>query len=227
MGHRVAIMKDRAWRAALVIAAVALLGGCSSEVIEPEPVAADATAAPPAAETEAAAAAATEAPTEAAPTDEEIFAGWLEFDPAEVEAAPPPSSPAELIGGAPDRAGAEALAARLTDAGHDLTGLGVHVLPIAGTEGSLLVLSFDDKTALGQTDLDSGIGETFAKDLLGAMADLELSISQVAINYATADEEGPLVVTGTFPADKARGVLLGDAEAGKSVRLQVARGAKG
>ena len=162
----------------------------------------------------------TPAPTEtpAAAEEDPVEALWAYEPPA----VTPPEAAADIVGGAPDRVQAAALRRHLADSGHDLTKLGIHVLPIAGAEGSLLVLSFVDSTALGSSPDEAG--ERFAADLVDGMAELRMDVVQVALNYASTADGEPFVLTTTFKAADAKKVLSGAGDATDLVQVQLERG---
>ena len=153
---------------------------------------------------------------------EDAYAGFAEFDPATVTPAPPAQTPAELIGGAPDPVRAAIVERALRKRGHDLTGLGVHVLPIGGGAASLLVLTLDENAAMAEDEAGS-TSDRFAEDLVRAIRKKGVDVSQVAMNFGGTDLRGPYVVTMTFAAADAARILTGDEDSSDALRVQVSR----
>ncbi|MGD2103435.1 MAG: hypothetical protein PVG83_14480 [Acidimicrobiia bacterium] len=114
---------------------------------------------------------------------------------SEEEAPPLPSEgPSAYVGGSPHTLAAIGIARGLEEAGVDLSGISLSVLPINGTGASLLVMETTDEY------LDSALateeeGSNATVDLL-ALPEIEnASIEELVTIYRGVDEEGPYTLT--------------------------------
>ena len=169
----------------------------------------------------------TVADSEAAPVDD--FAALFSGDPDVLPAEPAPAAAtaAELIGGPPDRVSVTIIRRKLRKAGHDLTGAKLHVFPIEGERGSLLVMSADDSSSMVEDSGDMNeLSEDFGPDLLAALRSKGVGVTQVAFNFSSTDAEGPYAVTLTFTTKELK--RLGNArdDDDPPLRVQITRGGK-
>jgi hypothetical protein len=98
----------------------------------------------------------------------------------------------------PDREAAAALTAALQRDGMDMQGVSVHVLPMAGRDGSVAILTLDASQGL---DLEQwfggdggGMGDTFDSKTLE-----EMNITRLAFDYV--NDQGKSIVTLTVPTE--------------------------
>ena len=98
----------------------------------------------------------------------------------------------------PDREAAAALTAALQRDGMDMQGVSVHVLPMAGRDGSVAILTLDASQGL---DLErwfggdgGGMGDTFDSKTLE-----EMNITRLAFDYV--NDQGKSIVTLTVPTE--------------------------
>jgi len=117
-----------------------------------------------------------------------------------------PSLPDELppgydttLGGTPYYAAAAKIRESLESSGIPLQGIEIHVLPISGTDASLLVFE-TDLTAVA-TD-ESAVPDD-ATPALTALLESDVvktaNVARVVLNFRAADEQGPFVLTITMP----------------------------
>lgn len=98
----------------------------------------------------------------------------------------------------PDREAADTLMGMLRQGGMDMQGVSVHVLPMAGREGSVAILTMDASQGL---DLEQwfggdggGMGDTFDSKTLE-----EMNITRLAFDYV--NDQGKSIVTLTVPTE--------------------------
>lgn len=98
----------------------------------------------------------------------------------------------------PDREAADILTGKLQQDGMDMQGVSVHVLPMAGKNGSVALLTLDASQGL---DLEQafgseggGMGGVFDPDTLN-----DLNITRVAFDYV--DDTGKSIATLTVPTE--------------------------
>jgi hypothetical protein len=128
------------------------------------------------------------------------------------------------LGGSPDAATAAAVTRHLEDAGFDLTGVEISVLPVSGLDGSLLVFDITDE-AEGLLSSDDG-GEAFVKTFLSAPEMTEASVNQLVLTYRGSDEQGSYVATVTIPIAKLEAALASGTNVGDQLRVQIDREGK-
>lgn len=204
-------------RRALAVSALALVvvlggvGACSDD----DSQAADAEDSEGPAET-------TETTDDGAETDdiESLTADFLEVDWDSVEPAELPDDPADaIVGGAPDTTRGRAIRESLGSTGVDLTGTGVHVLPITGTGQWLLVLDVTDESALAGSGASSSDSFVFA--LIDQME--THGIAQLALNYTGSDDQGPFVLTATASLEDLQAAAAEEADPAEILRIQLER----
>lgn len=148
--------------------------------------------------------------------EEQAFPSFDEVEPITPD-LPPGGQVA--VGRTPLRGAADAIRTMIEQAGISVAGLEVHVLPIPGTDESLLVLESSATELADETGLDQDFDATFV-DVITSPAAQAANITRVALNYHDADEQGPLVFTMTLPVDAAVRMVEGtltDAEASEQV----------
>lgn len=159
-------------------------------------------------------------------SDDEIAALNAVFESADgVEELPP--IPAEgvdaYLGGSPDGVAAAAITLGLEQAGIDLSGITLSVLPITGADASLLVME------LGEGYLDSGLPtEAEGSEITGALLALpeieSAAITELVTVYRGVDEEGPFTLTFVVPMDALRDAYESGGALGDALLVQVDRG---
>jgi hypothetical protein len=152
-----------------------------------------------------------------------IFAG---FGDAGGEQLVVPPGTNTLLGGTPYYATAAQIKDSLTSNGISLDGLDIYLLPISGTDGSLLVIQGDANAATGD---DAGIPDDatpILTALLNSDAVKAAKITRVAMNFLSEDEQGPLVLTITMPVETLNKLLtetLSDEEAAANLKIGIER----
>jgi hypothetical protein len=167
-----------------------LLAGCAGSS-EPD----NAPGPPPAGSTE-------ESASEAAPPQSERSDVEIVEIPAVSSLAPPQG--ADLLGGTPNYAAGEAALAALDLSAQELlAGGGLMVLPISGTDQSLLVLAFDAITAgPATTDTLGSVESDAALQKLVNLPELsDANVVRVVILAAGNDDQGDYTMTVTIPWD--------------------------
>jgi hypothetical protein len=151
---------------------------------------------------------------------EEVFTMLVEGDGGDSEASPEGSD--LMLGGSPDTSAAAGIVSGLEDAGVDLTGATVSVLPVSGMAVSLLVLELSDEyleTALPGPDEDD--------DMTGALLSLpeieSASIVEVVTIYRGEDEVGPFTMTFTVSVDDMRQAYESGSDLGDQLQVQLER----
>jgi hypothetical protein len=128
------------------------------------------------------------------PQEADLFSVFDEVEPS-LPNVPPDTD--TLVGGAFYRAAAERVKASLAAAGIT-EGIEVYILPVAGTDSSLLI--FDAEiTADQQAPPEDAIPALRA--LLDAEAVRAANVTRFVLTFSGEDEEGPLVVTMTMPLE--------------------------
>lgn len=119
----------------------------------------------------------------------------------------------------PDREAEAALTAALKQGGMNMQGVSVHVLPMAGKDGSVAILTMDASQGL---DLEQwfggdggGMGDAFDSRTLE-----EMNITRLAFDYV--DNRGKSIVTLTVPTDALE--QSGDDEADEKEFLKAVMG---
>ena len=115
-----------------------------------------------------------------------------------------------VFAGPPDREAAAALMASLQAAGMNTQGVEVHVLPMAGQEGSAAIIVLDASKGF---DLDTWFGDGGTGDATGAFDEAtlqELGVTRLAFDYV--DASGKSIVTLTAATEDLD--ALDDQEAG-------------
>ena len=136
----------------------------------------------------------------------------------------PPDSLDAYLGTSPDAYAARVISLGLEEAGVDLTGITLSVLPVTGVDASLLVLEIGDEY------VGSGLlSETAGADITGALLTLpELdtaSVSELVIVYRGVDEQGPFTMTFAVSINALRDAYAAGGEAlGDALHVQVDRG---
>ncbi|MHB0858194.1 MAG: hypothetical protein ACYC5M_11570 [Anaerolineae bacterium] len=103
----------------------------------------------------------------------------------------------------PDREASTALLGALQQAGMDTQGVGVAVLPMAGQEGSVAILTLDASQGFDPQRLTSGEGDWDAIERLLDQGGLEdLGVTRLAFDYV--DQDGKSIVTLTASSDALR-----------------------
>jgi hypothetical protein len=96
----------------------------------------------------------------------------------------------------PDREADDILIGMLQQGGADMQGVSVHVLPMAGKDGSVAILTMDASQGLDLEQLfggdGGGMGDVFDPDTLN-----DLNITRLAFDYV--DDRGKSIVTLTVP----------------------------
>lgn len=137
-----------------------------------------------------------------------------------------PSVPTEgtdaYLGGSPDAYSAAAITLGLEEAGVELTGITLSVLPIGGMDASLLVLE------VGDAYFDPGfLTEAKGADITGALLALPeigtASIAELVTIYRGVDEEGPFSMTFAVSIDALREASVTGGELGDALVVQVDR----
>jgi hypothetical protein len=128
-----------------------------------------------------------------------------------------------FLGGSPDAYATAALTLDLEHAGVTLTGITLSVLPVTGTDASLLVMEVDDDSfAAGLPTEEEGGDLTTA---LLASPQLEAaSITELVTVYRSEDEEGPFTMTFAVTIDALRQAAATGESLGDAVAVQVDRG---
>ena len=111
----------------------------------------------------------------------------------------------DLLGGTPNVLAAEAIAQALAAAGFNLQGITIHVLPVTGTDESLLVLSVHE-------DQGPSIGDDpdpFISALLDAVDAQPVNVPRMAIHYFGTDDQGPYRITLAAPTQAMRDMASG------------------
>ena len=131
-----------------------------------------------------------------------------------------------ILGGSPDTVSAAAITRGLEDAGVDLSGIEVSVLPITGRDASLVVFEVtnEDEVVIsgeGQSDDD----DAFMKTLLAMPEVEEASITELVTIYRGVDDQGSFVVTFTVSISALEEALASGSEIGDDMLVQVERGA--
>jgi hypothetical protein len=126
------------------------------------------------------------------------------------------------LGGAPDVYTATAIKRGLAEAGVDLTGITLSVLPIGGTDQSLLVLEVED------TYLELGLPSAAeGADITGALLGLpeidSAAITLLATLYRGTDEEGAFTLTFAVPLAALAEAHATGGDVGDSLLVQVER----
>ncbi len=153
-------------------------------------------------------------------TPEAVFRAALEAD--EVPQAPT-EGPDVYLGGSPDVYAAAAISLGLGEAGVDLTGITLSVLPITGIDASLLVMELGDEDAIGGL-LTPEAGADITGALL-ALPEIETaSITELVMVYRGVDEEGPFALTFAVSIDALREAYQTGADLGDALLVQVDRG---
>lgn len=152
---------------------------------------------------------------------EEVFTMLVDGDDGASETSAEGSD--LLLGGSPDTSAAAGIAKGLEDAGVDLTGATVSVLPVSGMAVSLLVLELSDEyleTAFPGPDEDD--------DMTGALLSLpeieSASIVEVVTIYRGEDEVGPFTMTFTVSVDDMRQAYESGNDLGDELQVQMDRG---
>jgi hypothetical protein len=160
-------------------------------------------------------------------TETAAGSGLPDFDDITPIAPDPvaPDSPDALLGSTPDYRAAAALTRTLEGAGMPPGAFAVYVLPISGTDSSLLVLEVDDQNP----DVD-GISEEVLTGMFSALVEApetsNANVVRLALNYQTTDEQGPATVVLTLPIDIVAGYLDGtvsDEQFSQNVKFLVHR----
>lgn len=96
----------------------------------------------------------------------------------------------------PDREAADAMMGMLQQGGMDVQGVSIHVLPMAGKDSSVAILTMDASQGLDLEQMfggdGGGMGDVFDPDTLN-----DLNISRLAFDYV--DDRGESIVTLTVP----------------------------
>lgn len=137
--------------------------------------------------------------------------------------APPAGSVDAYLGGSPDAYATAAITLGLEEAGVDLTGITVHVLPLMGEDASLLVME------IGDDYVESGfLTQEEGKDITGALLALpeltSASISELVTVYRGVDEQGPFTMTFVVSIDALAEAYSTDGDVGDALLAQVDRG---
>jgi hypothetical protein len=135
----------------------------------------------------------------------------------------PTAGPGVYLGGSPDDYAAAVLTSGLEEAGVDLTGITLHVLPVTGVGASLLVLEVGD--AYAESSLLTGEeGEDITGALL-ALPELEAAaITELVVVYRGVDEEGPFTMTFVVSIDALERAYATAGDLGDDLLVQVDRG---
>jgi hypothetical protein len=166
-----------------------LLAGCAGS---PEPD--NALNPPPVGSTE-------ESASEPAPPQSERSDIEIVEIPAISSLAPPLG--ADLLGGTPNYAAGEAALAALDLSAEEMAGGTLMVLPISGTDQSLLVMAFDATTAgLATSDAPSSVESDAALQKLVNLPELrDANVVRVVILATGTDDQGDYTMTMTIPWD--------------------------
>jgi len=135
---------------------------------------------------------------EAKPPATALDAKALEALAAEAVKAPLPSVGGDLLAISPNEEAGKQAAEALRAAGFDLTGATVLVLPIAGTNQSLLVMEFDATASASSSDAPDDPLPGL-KALVDAPAIKAANVTRVVIITHGTDEKGSYVFTMTIP----------------------------
>lgn len=136
-----------------------------------------------------------------------------------------PAGEESVLGGTPYYAAADAIEQTLQDAGIPLDGIGVYVLPVSGTETSLLVLQTDIGASSSEEEAPEDITPALSA-LIDSEAVQSANISRVVLNLVGEDEQGPVVVTITMPLETLPAMLegtLSEEETAAQLRIGVQR----
>lgn len=118
----------------------------------------------------------------------------------------------------PDREAEAALTAALQQGGMNMKGVSIHVLPMAGQDGSVAILTLDASQGLDWEQLFGGGGgmdDAFDQKTLD-----DLNITRLAFDYV--DDRGKSIVTLTVPTDALE--QSGDDEADEKKFLKAVMG---
>lgn len=127
-----------------------------------------------------------------------------------------------ILGGTPDLVSAAAITQGLLDAGVDLTGIEVAVLPITGMDASLIVFEVSDEAiTLGEEGSDDD--DPMMKALLAMPQIEEASITEVVTVYRGADDQGSFVFTFTVSIGALEQALASGSEIGDDMLVQIER----
>jgi hypothetical protein len=131
--------------------------------------------------------------------------------------------PEAYLGGAPDEYSAAAIRLGLEQAGVDISGISLSVLPVNDLDASLLVME------LGDEYFESGFPtETEGSDITGALLALPeidtASITQLVTVYRGEDEEGPYAMTFVVSIAALRDAYATGSDLGDALLVQVDRG---
>ena len=98
----------------------------------------------------------------------------------------------------PDREAADAMMDMLQQGGMDMQGVSIHVLPMAGRDGSVALLTLDASQGLDLEQMfggdGGGMGDVFDPETLQ-----ELNVTRLAFDYV--DDRGNSIVTLTVPTE--------------------------
>ncbi|MDF1515163.1 MAG: hypothetical protein P1S60_15240 [Anaerolineae bacterium] len=98
----------------------------------------------------------------------------------------------------PDREAADALMGVLQQDGMDMQGVGIYVLPMAGRDGSVAILTLDASQGFDPEKMfggdGGGMGDVFDPDTLQ-----DLNIKRLAFDYV--DDRGKSIATLTVPTE--------------------------
>lgn len=127
------------------------------------------------------------------------------------------------LGGTPDVFAATLITRGLEEAGIDLTGITISVLPITGLEASLLVMEVGDEYVA------SGLpSESDGSDITGALLGLpqieSAAIAELVTVYRGVDEDGPFAMTFAVSMDDLRDTYAVGSDLGEALLVQVDRG---
>jgi hypothetical protein len=112
-----------------------------------------------------------------------------------------PTGADALLGGTPYYAAAAAVTASLEAAGLAIAGLEIHVLPISGTDTSLLVFEMDTAAMTSETEAVPEDATPALTTLLQSEAVQAANVSRVVLNFRGEDETGPVTFTITMPLE--------------------------
>ena len=109
----------------------------------------------------------------------------------------PLSQANQTLGGAADWEAEAEIAAALADAGLQMD---VYVLPITGTSEWLLIMEVDDEVATVLLN-NPNLSETVSQAIANSTVVRAGRVTQLAINWHSSDESGPVILTIMMPAD--------------------------
>ncbi len=143
-------------------------------------------------------------PTPTSEADSIAFENLTPIPPPTAE----PGSADELLGGTPNYEAAAALSQSLEAIGVPADAMTVYVLPISGTDGSLLVLDLDSDNEAA-ANMSDQVGQNLLPTLATDPEIEKANITRISMNIHSTDEQGPLTLVVTLPMDTLVGYVNG------------------